>query len=139
MRAPHFVRLAEIDDHRFVTACRHGLVHLTWGRTTTRFSRDEFRRLVALLEQSAEAPHPASLRDGNLGVTCRLDDECELRMGELVLLLSSVEYHEMLRAGRRAVDRLDEVLASGMWDRQEPDEPPPNPLERLGRGSFSEN
>jgi len=139
MRAPHFVRLAEIDDQRFITACRHGLVHLTWGRTTIRFSRDEFRRLAGLLERAIDALPPASVGDGTLSVTCRLDGDCELRLGVLVLLLSPDEFQELAQAARQGVDRLDKILASGVWDREESQEPPPSPLDQLGQVSFSNN
>ena len=139
MRAPHFVRLAEIDEQRFITACRHGLVHLTWGRTTIRFSREEFRRLAGLLERASDALSPASFGDGTLSVTCRLDGDCELRFGVLVLLLSPAEFRELAQAARQGVDRLDTILASGVWDREEPQEPPPSPLDQLGQVSFSNN
>ena len=141
MRAPHFVRLAEIDDRRFVSACRHGLVHLTWGRTTTRFSRDEFRRLVALLQRSADAPPPASFREGKLSVTCRLDDDCEFQMGPLVLLLSAKQFQEFVTMVSTATRRMDQLLDSGVWDEKEPEETPEQPgfLEQFRKPLFSRN
>jgi hypothetical protein len=133
------MRLAEIDKQRFITACRHGLVHLTWGRTTIRLSRDEFRRLAGFLERAADALPPASVGDGTLSVICRLDGDCELRLGALVLLLSPDEFQELSQAARQGVDRLDTILASGVWDREESQEPPPSPLDQLGQVSFSNN
>jgi hypothetical protein len=139
MKAPHFLRLARIDERRFITACRHGLVHTTWGRITLRFSRDEFRQLGGLLERYAEAFSPGSVRDGEIRVTCRLDEDCEVQVGPLVLLLSPTEFEAFLKAVREAVHRLDKILASGIWDREEADEDSPSILEQFRRFSFSRN
>ena len=139
MMTPHFLPLAQLDDRHFINACRHGIVHLTWGRTTTRFSRDEFRRLAALLEQAAAAPPPSSARDGNLRVTTRLDEVCELRVESLVLLLSPGRFREFVKAARDAVDRLEELLTSGVWSTGAPERAPTSFLEQLRRSSFSVN
>jgi hypothetical protein len=139
MRGPNFVRLAQIDDQGFISACRHGLVHLTWGRTTTRFTREEFRRLVGLLDRAADALPPASAHDGELSVTCRLDGDCELRAGPLVLLLSPEEFQALVGAAREAVRRLDRILAAGTWDAEEPEDDEPSFLEQLRRNPFSPN
>jgi hypothetical protein len=139
MRMPDFMPLARLDNQHFITACRHGVVHLIWGRITTRFSRDEFRRLAAMLEQAADALPPASVRDGELRVTARLDEDCELQMGPLILLLPAGQFQELAKAAQEAVQRLDEILASGAWDEEGPEEVPPNPLERLRRIPFSRN
>jgi hypothetical protein len=139
MRAPHFVRLARIDDQRFINGCRHGIVHLTWGRNTIRFSREEFRRVANLLEHAVSALPPYSLRDGDFGVTYRSDDECELRLGHVVMLLSCHEFEELANAAREAVDRLDQILASGAWDRADPEESETGFLDRLYRNPFSPN
>lgn len=139
MRAPHFLQLARIDERRFIMACRHGLIHLTWGRTTTRFSRDKFRRLAALLTQVSSATPPSSARDREVGVTFRLDEDSELRVGSLALLLSPAEFRALVAAATEAVQRLDEILASGIWDRDDEDEAPPGILEQFHRFSFSLN
>jgi hypothetical protein len=139
MRAPNFVRLAQIDDQGFISACRHGLVHLTWGRTTTRFTREEFRRLAGLVDRAADALAPASAHDGELSVTCRLDGDCELRAGPLVLLLSPEEFQALASAVREAVRRLDQILASGTWDVEEPEDDEPGFLEQIRRNPFSLN
>jgi len=139
MMASHFMTLAQIDDQRFFAACRHGIVHLTWGRVTARFRQDEFRRLVRLLERATDASPPASVRDHDLRVTLRLDDDCELQMGSLVLLLSPADFQEFARAGQEAVRRLDEILASGAWDEPQEGKDPSNPLERFRQFSFSHN
>jgi hypothetical protein len=139
MRTPSFVRLAKIGDQGFISACRHGLVHLTWGRTTTRFTREEFRRLAGLLDRAADALAPASAHDGELSVTCRLDGDCELRAGPLVLLLSPEEFQALAGAAREAVRRLDKILASGTWDAEEPEDDEPGFLEQLHRNPFSPN
>jgi hypothetical protein len=139
MRAPSFMKLARIDGRRFITACRHGLVHVTWGRITLRFSQEEFRRLGGLLERAADALPPGSVRDGELRVVCRPDEECELRVGPLVLLLPPAEFQALVEAVREAVQRLDQILSSGMWDEDEADEAPPSVLEQLRRTIFSRN
>jgi hypothetical protein len=138
MRMPHFLRLAQLDNRHFITACRHGLVHLTWDRTTVRFSRDEFRRLVRLLER-VEGAVPPSLRDGNLRVTARLDEDCELQMGSLVLLVSPDRLSAFARTAQEALDRLDGFLASGVWDRDEPEEAPPDIFGQIRGTRFSQN
>ena len=139
MRAPHFLRLAEIDDRRFINACRHGLVHLTWGRITIRFSRDEFRRLARLLARSADTVPPSSARDGRMQVTCTSDEDCELQLGSLRLALSRNDFHAFGRAVREAVEQLDEILDAGMWDETEPEDAPPTIIEHFRRHRFSEN
>ena len=141
-RAPHFVRLAEIDARHFINACRHGLVHLTWDRVTVRFTRDEFRRLASLLARSSASP-AARLRDGELEAACHANRDCELRLGSLTLTLSLEEYHALSRAVQEAVAQLDKILDAGMWDEREADEsesaPPTSILERFRQHRFSEN
>ncbi len=139
MRIPPFLRLAQLDDRHFIAACRHGLVHLTWDRTTVRFSRDEFRRLARLLERVEDMVPPACLRDDDLRVTARLDEDCELQMGSLVLLLSPDRFSAFARAAQEALGRLDAFLASGAWDRDEPEEAPPDILGRTQGTLFSKN
>ncbi|MCL7453172.1 MAG: hypothetical protein M8467_08995 [Anaerolineae bacterium] len=139
MRAPHFVRLAQIDEQRFITGCRHGLIHLTWGRNTIRFSRDEFRKVANLLERAASDRPPYSLRDGEFRAAYRKDDECELRFGPVVMLVPYQEFEQLTKAALEAVQELDRILASGAWDRAEPEEPETSFLESLRRNPFSVN
>lgn len=139
MRAPHFVRLAKIDEQHFISACRHGLVHLTWGRATLRLLRDEFRSLANLLEQVTQAEAPTSARDGQIEVSGRLDGDGELRLGALVLLLSPGELQQFARSAREAVNRLDGFLASGVWDRDEEDSTTSSFGTPFQRTPFSEN
>jgi hypothetical protein len=139
MRAPHFVRLAQIDEQRFISACRHGLVHLTWGRATLRLLRDEFRSLASLLEEVTEAEAPIKARDGQIEVSGRLDGDGELRVGTLVLLLSPDELRQFAASAREAVTRLDRLLASGVWDRDEEDDTPLSSGAPIQRTPFSEN
>ncbi|MGC9336053.1 MAG: hypothetical protein ACP5JJ_18065 [Anaerolineae bacterium] len=139
MRTPHYVRLAQIDEQRFIAGCRHGLIHLTWRRNTIRFSHHEFRHLGNLLERTASKMPPHPLRDGEFQATFRRDDQCELRIGPLVMLLSSQEFEQLARAAREAIQRLDDILESGAWDREEPEEPTTSFLERLYRNPFSPN
>ena len=142
LRAPHFVRLAEIDARHFINGCRHGLVHLTWDRVTVRFTRDEFRRLAGLLARSSASPE-VLFRDGELEAACRANQECELRLGSLTLTLSLEEYHALGRAAQEAVAQLDKILDAGMWDQRGSDEseitPPPSILERFRQHRFSDN
>jgi hypothetical protein len=139
MRAPHFLRLAEIDELRFINACRHGLIHLTWSRITIRLSRDEFRRLAGLLARFADELPPSSARDGRIQVTCTGDGDCELRLGSLRLALAPDDLRALGGAVQEAVKQLDEILKAGMWDEQEPAEPPPTIIEHLRGHRFSEN
>ena len=139
MRAPHFFRLAEIDERRFINACRHGLIHLTWIRITVRLSRDEFRRLAGLLARSADALPPGTARDGSLQVTHAVDGDCELQLGTLKLAISSEEFRALAGAVQEAVEQLDEILDAGIWDREEPEEPPLTIVEHFRRHRFSEN
>ena len=139
MRAPHFLRLAEIDERRFINACRHGLIHLTWIRITVRLSRDEFRRLAALLARSAGALPPGADRDGSLQVTRSVDGGCELQLGPATLAISSEEFRALAGAVQEAVEQLDEILDAGIWDREEPEEAPLTIVEHFRRHRFSEN
>lgn len=139
MRAPHFVTLVQIDRQRFVSACRSGLVHVTWGRATLRFTWDEFRRLAGLLERAVAVPSPLFVRDEELSVACRPDDICELLVGPVALFLSSHEFGEFAQAVQEGVKHLDDVLNSGMWNQEETEETSPGFLEQLRRISFSRN
>jgi hypothetical protein len=139
MRAPHFVQLARINGQHFVTACRHGLVHVTWGRVTMRLSRDEFRRLAGLLERTEDTPLPSSGRHGDIQVTCRTDEESELRVGAWILLLSPTDFQSFLKATQQAVRRLDEILASGIWDTEDAEDTQPSLLDQLRQHTFSDN
>ena len=80
-----------------------------------------------------------SLRDGGLCVTYRTDEDCEIRFGPLSLLLSPPEFQELVTAAQEAVRRLDEILASGVWERVETEGTLPGFLERLRRTHFSDN
>jgi hypothetical protein len=139
MRAPHFFRLAEIDERRFINACRHGLIHLTWTRITVRLSRDEFRRLAGLLARSTDALPPGTVRDGSLQLTYSEEGDCELQLGPVKLAISSKDFRALDGAVREAVEQLDEILESGIWDREEPKEAPPTIIEHFRRHRFSEN
>jgi hypothetical protein len=106
---------------------------------TLRFSRDEFRLLVKLVGRAADDRLPNTARDGAFRVTCRVDEDCELRVGPLVLLLSPADFQVFVGASKEAVQRLDEILASGIWDQPAVDDAPVGILEQLQRFSFSQN
>jgi hypothetical protein len=133
------MRLAQIDETRSISGCRHGLVHLGWGRTTIRFSRDEFRRLAGLLAHAGDSLSPSFMREGELEITYQPENECKVQVGAVVLLMSPAEYRELERGAREALERLDEILSSGMWDREEPEEGSQDFWEPLRRSPFSDN
>jgi len=139
MRTPHFMRLAQIDETRSISGCRHGLVHLSWGRTTIRFARDEFRQLAGLLSRASDSLSPSFVREGELEITYQPENECRVQVEAVVLLLSPGEYRELERAARDALARLDEILSSGMWDREETEEGSQDFWEPLRRSPFSDN
>lgn len=131
--------LARLDRQRFITACRSGVVHVTWGRVTLRFLEDEFRRWADLLARAVEASPLAFLWDGELSIRNRPDGECELQMGPLVLSLPLQQFRELAQAAHQAVASLDEILASGIWEQEEAAEAPPGFLELFRRIPFSRN
>lgn len=139
MMMPHFLTLAQLDERHTISACRHGIIHLTWGRITARFRRDEFRRLAGLLERAVDALPPASLSDGDLRVTTHRLEDCQVQMGPVILLLSESRLEEFSQAARAAIQRLDEILASGVWDQEQPEDAPDNVLDRFQRVPFSRN
>jgi hypothetical protein len=139
MMTPHFLRLAQIDDQHFVTACRHGLVHLTWGRTTIRFNQDELNRLAKVLKRALDDRPPTSIRDGELCATYRLHNDSELQVKSLVLLLLPAEFQELSRVVQESVRRLEEILTSGIWDKEDLQDAPSDLLKQLRRTPFSRN
>jgi hypothetical protein len=139
MMMPHFLTLAQLDDQHTISACRHGIIHLTWGRITARFHRDEFRRLVGLLERAVDALPPAQISEGELRVTTHRDQDCEVQVGPVILLLSESRLQEFSQVAKGAIQRLDEILASGAWERDQPEDAPANILERFQRVPFSRN
>jgi hypothetical protein len=139
MRIPHFLTLAQIDKLHFITACRSGVIHLTWARATVRFDRDEFRHVARLLSQAAGAQPPASLREGDLCAILRPGEDCEFQMGPIVLRLSPVEFQQLAQIAQEAIDRLDEILAAGVWDQPDEGESPSDTLDPAGQVPFSKN
>jgi hypothetical protein len=138
MRTPHFVVLAQTDHQHSVRACRHGIVHLTWTRVTMRFSTEEFQRLAGLLSQIQEEAPLGSIHNGSLRILSRPDEECEIRLGSWVLLLSPAEFREFSKLIKEASQSLQGILASGMWDEPE-QEPPSDALKQIRRNPFSKN
>lgn len=145
MGTPQFVTLAQVDKQRFIAACRHGMVHVTWGRSTMRLSRDELRILATLLDRTASSQSAHSESQGGLSITFRPGDATEIRHGtqsvSWVLLLAPDPFRDFHQAVRESANRLEGILASGMWDKPEgdDDETPSSPLESLKRIPFSRN
>lgn len=139
MRLPHVLTLAQVDDQHLIAACRHGLVHLTWGRITVRFSQDEFSRLAGLLTEATEEPAAASVSDGGLRITARPDDECECQFGPLVLLFAPNDFVQFAQTVQEAARRLHEFLASGVWERDAQEDAPQGALQQSQRIPFSLN
>ena len=129
----------EIDGQRFFAACRQGLVHVTWVRVTLRFTREEFRRLAMLLQRCSDTQSPGTFHDGSVRVTCRNDEDNEVRLGQVVLLLSPEEFQSFSAAAQKALESLDKIISSGVWDQQEEDEAGPTFLDSLRRIPFSRN
>jgi hypothetical protein len=138
MKVPHFLTLFQLDRLHFISACRTGIVHVTWVRATVRLDRDEFRRLAWLLERVADIPPPTSLCDGEMSVSQYADEESEVRIGPVALFLSPDEFGQFVDAVQKGVERLDKILASGIWDAPEEEEPPAT-LDPTGRTPFSTN
>lgn len=138
MQRQFFVTLAQLDPQHFVATCRNALVHVTWGRVTIRFTRDEFPRLARLFEFAAAARPPATFRDGAAIITTRPGEDAELQLGPLVLLLPRDEFQRFAQAVQDAARGLDQFLAQGGF-RDEPGEPEPGLLEQLRRPGFSRN
>ena len=139
MRLPHVLTLAQLDDQHSIVACRSGLVHLTWGRLTVRFSRDEFNRLAGLLAEATDERAVASVADGGLRITARPGDECECRFGPLVLLLSPAEFLSFATMVQQAARALHGLLASGVWERDAQEDAPQGALQQSERVPFSLN
>jgi hypothetical protein len=135
---PYFLPLARLDDQHYITACRHGLVHLTWGRTTTRFSRAEFQKLAGLVAE-ALGPYPTTIRDGDLRITFSPEGDCEVQVGPLVVVLSSAEFAKFARLLPEAAQQLAKILASRVWERDEQEAGPGDLLSQLRRTLFSQN
>ncbi len=140
MSGPRFAILVRIDDQHLISACAHGVVHLTWERATLRFALDEFRELVGLAEQAAAARAPWRGGSGRLAMDCRPDGPCELQAGAVILRLPPAEFRRLAGALLQARRRLDELLASGEWSDDEPPGPGRrDPFEGLRDHLFSVN
>ena len=138
MQRAFFVTLAQLDPQHFIATCRNALVHLTWGRVTVRFTRDEFPRLARLFDLAAGARPPATFREGAAVITTRPGEDAELQLGPLVLLLPRDEFKRLAQAVQDAARGLDQFLAQGGFH-DEQGEPEPGLIEQLRRPGFSRN
>jgi hypothetical protein len=69
-----------------------------------------------------------------------MDEDCELRVGPLVLLLSPARLRQLAQAALEAVQHLEDLLDSGIWDGDDEEEDaPPGLLGESGRIPFSQN
>jgi hypothetical protein len=92
-----------------------------------------------MLHEAMTALPPVSLRDRHLRITSPLDGDLELQIGSLILLLSPERSAELAQALQDALGRLDRILASGVWDEEEPEETPSGFLDQLRKTRFSLN
>ena len=140
MRLPHVLTLAQLDDQHMIAACRHGLVHLTWGRITARFSQDEFGWLAGLLAKASDGSAVVPVCDGELRITSRPAAQgIECQFGPVILLLSPAEFPQFVQMILDAAQRLHGFLASGVWDRNAQEDAPPGALQQSQRIPFSLN
>ncbi len=135
----HFFPLASVDDHRDISLCRHGVIHLNWWNLTLRFLPDRFAQVVEVLAHGGQMLV-------SLGPWCDEDVCLESRDGWYVLTIGPVqmaldaqEYRELAEMARQAQKRLEGVLESGWLQEPEADEAAPNFLETLHTMSFSQN
>ena len=98
---------------------------MTWGRFTLRLTRDEFRELASMLQRVTGDLTLRSIRSGELCVTYRPEEDCEFRAGPLALLLPPAEFEQFAQLNLEAARHLAKILASGAWDREEPEDRPP--------------
>ncbi len=135
----HFMPLASVDDHRTITICRHGVIHLNWWNLTLRFLPDRFAQIVDVLDHGDQMLV-------SLGPWCD-DDVCletrdgrhyALTIGPVRLVLEAQEYRELTEMAHEAQERLESVLDSG-WLEEPEEEEPFNILETLTEMPFSQN
>lgn len=152
MRVPQFITLARVDQERFVSACPRGIVHLSWGCATVRLSHGQLRRLAIVLDRNAGSQDPVSGCDGELAIALRPDGQTQVQIAfpaasrregstaSVVLVLAPEELALLHQALREAVQRLDQLLASGVWSQEGAEsEPPDGASGQLGRFPFSDN
>lgn len=130
-----FTVLARIDDARLISACPHGVAHLTWERATLRLSFDELAALAALL---TPGPGPAPGEDARRQLAVRPGDPGELQVGSAILRLPAAEFRQLGAAIREAWQRLEAMRASGEWEAEEPPGRE-DPLAGLRQHPFSSN
>jgi hypothetical protein len=137
MNGSHFSTLAQIDEHRLITACRHGVVHLIWDQVTLRLAAATFERLVYLLHRATQSAWPPFFEDEELSVSAHDDGTFGVRIDQIVLVLSASELKALARAAQQAARRLEELLASSAWSEDEAEDD--DPLEVFRQVRFSQN
>jgi hypothetical protein len=137
---PRFTILSRIDDTRFISACPHGMVHLTWERLTLRLRVDEFEALALLLGHAVPGNEhlPGSRAAGSLRLSYRPGDPPEVCIGVAALRLKMIELRQLAAAVEEARLRLGQIAASGEWDQPDP-ERPADPFAGLKQNPFSVN
>jgi hypothetical protein len=138
MSGTQFTILSRIDNVRFISACPHGVAHITWERLTLRLRLNEFEDLGHLLARaSANEARPVH-HAASLPIAYHPGDPCEVQVGVLVLRLSRSEFRQLAAAVAEAQRRLDEIVASGEWDEPEAASPA-DPFAELKAHHFSTN
>ncbi len=137
MHGSYFSTLARIDEHRLITACRHGVVHLIWDQATVRLAPQTFERLVALLDQATRSAWPPFVEDGELSVSAHDDGTFGVRIDQVVLVLSAGELRALARGAEEAAGRLQDLRAAPEWSDDEDEED--DPLEVFRQVRFSRN
>lgn len=138
MSGPRFTILAHIDDTRFISACAHGVAHLTWERLTLRLRLDELEAVARLMAAHPAGEDRSARAESGLLLAFRPGPPAELHVGTVVLRLSPAEVRQLGGALQQACRRLDEIRAGGEWDTSEPSPPPDRPVP-FGPIPFSKN
>lgn len=136
MSPSHFVRLAQVEGQGIISACRHGVVHLSWANVTVRLELAEFERLARLLSRGSALSTRAPLCEGDY---CLAAEGPRYRIGlaALDLWLSAAEFLTLVEMVASAHRRLHELLESDEWREPDPDEEELPSLDELSRHQFS--
>ena len=99
--------LATSDDSRQIWRCEHGTVHLNWEQVTVRLRSNDFRRMVRLLEEGVTELNFNKICDGNLVLVPQENGYHQLWCGNMMLLLDSLAFLQLVQLVRAAAEQLD--------------------------------